>query len=431
MKIEELYKIYKKHPIVCTDTRNISNNSIFFALKGENFNGNQFAKQALDNGASYAIIDEVEFEIKGKTILVDNVLKTLQLLANYHRKQFEIPFIGITGTNGKTTSKELINSVLCQHFNTSFTQGNLNNHIGVPLTILSIKKDCEIAIIEMGANHIGEIADLCEIAEPNYGIITNIGKAHIEGFGSPDGVIKAKSEMYHFIKKNEGLLFCNHDDELLMSLSESINRYTYGTKNANCTASLENESPTLKIKWKDISISSTLYGKYNFYNILLAICIGDYFKVPNEKIKKGIESYVSSNNRSQFVQLKNNIDLYLDAYNANPTSMNAAIDSFNSIPSNKKIMILGDMLELGATSNNEHQTIVDKIQHLNIPCLFVGNHFGSVSNKHQFHFFKTNLDLLEWIKENDNFSEYQKILIKGSRGIKLELISDYLIKKGS
>lgn len=430
MEIEKIYQHFKSSSGICTDTRKIEPNCLFFALKGESFNGNLFAKQAIEKGAFLAIIDEHEYEIEGKTILVKDVLKTLQKLANYHRKQFKLPFIGITGTNGKTTSKELINSVLSQHYKTYCTAGNLNNHIGVPLTILSIKKDCEIAIIEMGANHIGEIEDLCKIAEPNYGIITNIGKAHIEGFGSKEGVIKAKSEMYNSIKNYDGLIFCNHDDQLLMSISENINRKTYGRSNSDCNAILEQEVPTLKLKWNGYSISSTLYGKYNFYNILLAICIGEYFKVPNEKIKKGIESYISSNNRSQFIQLKNT-DLYLDAYNANPTSMNVAIDSFSSILSSKKVMVLGDMLELGSTSDAEHQVIVNKAKKLNIPCIFVGKHFYNVKNKFNFLFFETNNELLEWLNNNDILNKYNKILIKGSRGIRLEIIADYLIKKGS
>jgi len=428
MEIDDLYKIYKQYPTVCTDTRQISEGCLFFALKGENFDGNKFANEAIKKGAAFAIIDDSKWFIDGKTILVDDVLKTLQQLANFHRNQFDIPFIGITGSNGKTTSKELINSVLSQQFKTHFTKGNLNNHIGVPLTILSINNDCEIAIIEMGANHIGEIDFLCNIAEPNYGIITNIGTAHIEGFGSKEGVKKGKSEMYRFIKKNNNLIFYNNDDDVLTKLSEGISSYSYGVKNADCIASMTSETPNIEIAWNNINIKSNLYGSYNLYNILLAICVGQYFKVDPDKIKKGIEEYVSTNNRSQIVKLKDQ-EVYLDAYNANPTSMNAAIDSFSDIPSSNKIMILGDMLELGSISQEEHQKIVTKAQELNISSVFVGSHFKQTNNKYNFHFFKTNTEVIDWLKSQK--VNYDKFLIKGSRGIKLEIVADYLIKKGS
>ena len=428
MKINDLYTIYKQHPIVCTDTRQITKGCLFFALKGENFNGNEFANKAIEEGASYAIIDEASFAVEGKTIVVNNVLETLQQLANHHRHQFNIPFIGITGSNGKTTSKELVNAVLSQQYKTAFTKGNLNNHIGVPLTLLSIPMDCEMAIIEMGANHIGEIDFLCQIAEPNYGIITNIGTAHIEGFGSKEGVVQTKSEMYRFIKRNNHLLFVNKDDEMLMQLAQNNSTYTYGVNHADCMATMVKEMPRLEIEWNHMTIQSNLYGSYNFYNILLAICVGNYFKVEDHKIKKGIEAYVSSNNRSQIVALKNQ-EIYLDAYNANPTSMNAAMDSFAGIPSPDKLMILGDMLELGDISQEEHQKIVTKAHHLNIPTLFVGQEFKKTDDHYQFHFFDTNHSVVEWLKNND--ISYRKVLIKGSRGIKLEVVADYLIKKGS
>jgi UDP-N-acetylmuramoyl-tripeptide--D-alanyl-D-alanine ligase len=426
MKISELYKIYKQYPNVCTDTRSITKGCIFFALKGEHFNGNTFANEAIKNGAKYSIIDEKEYESEN-TILVKDVLQTLQQLANYHRKQFNIPVIGITGTNGKTTSKELINAVLNKHFKTSYTQGNLNNHIGVPLTLLSIKNDCEIAIIEMGANHIGEIKELCEIAEPNFGIITNIGTAHIEGFGSKEGVIKTKNEMYDFIAKNEGLIFTNNDDELLKQLSSSIKKYTYGKKNAECIASLLSETPNINLDWNNNEINSTLYGGYNFYNILLAICVGQYFKVPNDNIIKGIETYVSTNNRSQLIQL-DTLEIYLDAYNANPSSMNVAIDSFSSNSSQNKLMILGDMLELGSVSKIEHQNIIEKAKALGINTIFVGNQFYNFNTKYPFSYFKNTAELLEWLNQN-NAIKYDSILIKGSRGIKLEQVAEYLQKK--
>ena len=425
MEIKELYKLFTNSSGVCTDTRQIKQNCLFFCLKGEHFNGNTFAKNAIEEGASYSIIDEKEHQSEN-TILVDNVLETLQKLANHHRKQFNIPFISITGTNGKTTSKELINTVLSQHYKTYCTQGNLNNHIGVPLTLLSIKKDCEIAIIEMGANHIGEINKLCQIAEPNYGIITNIGTAHIEGFGSKEGVMQTKNEMYNFISKNGKLIFTNNDDALLQKLSNSLNKYTYGKVDADCVASLLSETPTIKLNWNKSDINSTLYGAYNFYNILLAICVGQYFKVPNDKIIKGIETYVSQNNRSQLIQL-NNIDIYLDAYNANPSSMNVAIDSFASNSSVNKLMILGDMLELGSISKTEHQNIIDKANALKIETYFVGTEFYNAQEKYNFNYFKNTDELLSWIEKNE--IEKNSILIKGSRGIKLEKVAEYLQKK--
>ncbi|TXB65233.1 UDP-N-acetylmuramoyl-tripeptide--D-alanyl-D-alanine ligase [Vicingus serpentipes] len=426
MEIKELYKLFSNSSGICTDTRKIEKDCIFFALKGDNFNGNKFAQNAILNGASISIIDEKEFFINEKTILVDDVLSTLQKLANYHRKQLNIPFIGITGTNGKTTSKELINSVLSQHYNTAYTQGNLNNHIGVPLTILSIKKDCEIAIIEMGANHIGEINDLCKIAEPNYGIITNIGTAHIEGFGSKEGVIKTKNEMYNYISKNGRLIFCNNDDPLLQKISLSLNKYTYGKKEADCTSELLTETPNIKLKWNNQDVNSNLYGNYNFYNILLAICVGQYFKVPSKKIIKGIETYVSSNNRSQLIKLKD-LEIYLDAYNANPSSMDVAINSFATTKKSNKLMILGDMLELGKVSVDEHQNIINKAYELSIDTIFVGEHFSNVKDKYNFSYFKNSEDLIQHFDKK--VINYSSILIKGSRGIRLEKVAEYLQKK--
>lgn len=423
MEIKDIYKLYIATSAICTDTRKIEPNCIFFALKGDNFNGNKFATDAIKQGASYTIIDEKEYYINEHTILVDNVLETLQQLANYHRKQLNIPFIGITGTNGKTTSKELINAVLSEHYRTAFTQGNLNNHIGVPLTLLSIKKDCEVAIVEMGANHIGEIKELCEIAEPNYGIITNIGTAHIEGFGSKEGVIKTKNEMYNYISENGELIFTNNDDPLLKKLSEKLQKYTYGKSNSECNATLLSETPNVKLKWNDTEINSTLYGGYNFYNILLAICIGQYFKVPNDKIIKGIETYVSSNNRSQLIKT-NKYEIYLDAYNANPSSMCVAIDSFASNSQENKIMILGDMLELGDVSSNEHQNIINKAKELNISTFFIGKEFSKAKNKYEFNYFNNSDELITYLKENNLPSS--SILIKGSRGIRLEKVAEYL-----
>lgn len=423
MEIAELYKIFLNHPVISTDTRKVSKGCLFFALKGENFDANTFAEQAIIEGAAYAIIDNVNFKKTEKYILVDDVLETLQRLSNYHRKQFTIPFIGITGSNGKTTSKELINAVLSEKYKTNATQGNLNNHIGVPLTILSIPKDCEIAIIEMGANHIGEIEQLCEISEPTFGIITNIGTAHIEGFGSREGVIKAKSELYHFIKENNGKLFLNEDDDLLTKLAKDIPSIKYSRLEINNISS----NPFLSFEWKNLKIETQLYGEYNIPNILAAIKIGEYFNVEITAIKAALEHYVSTNNRSQIVKLPNHT-LYLDAYNANPTSMNAAIDSFSKLVDTKKLLILGDMLELGHVSQEEHQKVADKINQLKLNALLVGNEFQQIKNNYELKSVKNTDEAIAWLENNLN--TFNSILIKGSRGIRLEKISEYIQKKG-
>ncbi len=420
MEISELYKLFKEHPVVCTDTRKITKNCIFFALKGDNFNGNLFAKSALDLGAAYAIVDEAEAATQLNIIYVKDSLVALQELANYHRKQFNIPFIAITGSNGKTTTKELINAVLSKKYKTVATVGNLNNHIGVPLTILSITNHCELAIIEMGANHPKEIEFLCTIAEPNYGIITNIGKAHIEGFGSFEGVIKTKSELYNFIKLNKGTLFVNKDDELLVGLSKGINTVFYETSSDFCNAILLSSTPVLELEWKGSRIKTQLYGTYNFTNIVAAICIGNYFQVDDHKIIEAISEYTSTNNRSQLVKWRANL-FYLDAYNANPSSMHVAIDTFIEIKEQNKLMILGDMLELGAISETEHQQIIDKVLRSKIKTLFVGKNFGALGTNYQTNlilFYENYKQAAEWIK-NENISNFN-ILIKGSRGIQLE-----------
>ena len=425
MEIKELYELYQTHPEVSTDTRVIKKNSLFFALKGENFNGNQFAKEAIEKGAKYVIIDEEEFLFSDQCILVDDVLKTLQNLANHHRKQLSIPVIGITGTNGKTTTKELINSVLSKKYKTIATRGNFNNHIGVPLTLLQIPNDCELAIIEMGANHIGEIAALCKIAEPSHGIITNIGKAHIEGFGSKEGVIKTKSELYLFIKENDGKIFINKEDQLLLTLAKNIHQYSYGNNDANCNATLISSSPFVQLKWNNHTILSQLYGKYNFNNILAAICIGDFFNVAASDIINAIEEYTSSNNRSEIVTIKTNT-YYLDAYNANPSSMNAAVETFIENDAENKLMILGDMLELGKTSEEEHQNMVNKVKASEINTVFVGTEFKKVKEKHNFFYCSNYQEAVDYLINNN--IENTHLLIKGSRGIQLEKIIECLKK---
>lgn len=433
--INQLYNHFLEHPFICTDTRDIKPNAIFFALKGENFNANQFAAKALEAGCSYAVIDEAEYKKDSRYLAVDDVLSTLQQLANYHRKQFDIPIIAITGSNGKTTSKELINAVLSTQYKVLATTGNLNNHIGVPLTLLNINKEHEIAIIEMGANHIGEIAMLCNIAEPSYGIITNIGKAHLEGFGGADGVIKAKNELYQYLKSKKAKVFVNTDNALLNNLSSTIDKITFGTtEDVDYKGEFVESNPFVKLKLKPKAdtlssdkskiISTQLIGKYNFENLLAAACIGNYFKISEENIKAGLENYIPTNNRSQVIQTKNNL-LLLDAYNANPSSMNAAIENFSQMQQQNKVAILGDMLELGNESEKEHNAVLDLLIEKNIlNVLLVGTHFMKAAKEKKIPSFPFVEDALIYIKHHP--IKKATILIKGSRGIKLEKITELL-----
>jgi len=429
--IEEIYTIYKKYPLVCTDTRKIQPDSIFCALKGSNFNGNEFAEDALKKGSKYAIIDEKKFYKDERFILVEDVLTFLQTLSQHHRKQLNIPVIAITGSNGKTTTKELIRMVLAKKFKTFATQGNLNNHIGVPLTLLSINDSCEIAVIEMGANHIGEIAFLSDIAQPNFGIITNIGKAHLEGFGSLEGVKKAKSELYDYIKKYKGNIFVNYDNKLLRDLSSKISRITYGTdETCDCSGKLISVNPfvTLKYKWKteekktneSNEIKSYLLGMHNFENILAAICIGSYFGVEHENIKEAIENYLPSNSRSQLIEKGTN-KIILDAYNANPSSMKLAIENFSKLKVENKVLILGGMAELGTESIEEHITLINLIQKYNWKFVtLVGGDFLKIN--HPFLSFENNIEAKNWLQKQKFENSY--LLVKGSRSIKLEIILD-------
>jgi len=434
--MKQLYSLFIQNPSICTDTRNIFPNSIFFALKGGNFNANEFAEQAINAGCSIAVIDEAKYKKDNRYIVVSDVLKTLQNLANYHRQQLKIPIIAITGTNGKTTSKELVYAVLSQKFNVQATKGNLNNHIGVPLTLLSITNKHEIAIVEMGANHQGEIAELCSIAQPDYGMITNIGKAHLEGFGSYEGVIKAKSEMYTHIKKTGGKLFVNADNPLLNELSSGISQITFGISEiVDFKGKFIESNPFVKLKCKSKSdhtpinqkpiIQTQLVGSYNFENILAAACIGYYFKLSEEQIKNGIENYIPSNNRSQVIQTEHNL-LLLDAYNANPSSMNAAIENFAQMDKPNKMVILGDMLELGADSKKEHEVIVALLKQKKITnILLVGTLFKESAKLLDTAFtFENSDELADYLKHNQkqNFT----VLIKGSRGMRLEKITPLL-----
>jgi UDP-N-acetylmuramoyl-tripeptide--D-alanyl-D-alanine ligase len=417
MKIKELYELYRKNYLVDTDTRKIRKGTIFFALKGENFNGNEFALDALEKGADFCVIDEEKYLVNDKFILVDNVLSTLQKLANYHRNALNIPIVGLTGSNGKTTTKELINCVLSSKYKTTSTQGNYNNHIGVPLTLLSMTNETEIGIVEMGANHKGEIKILSEIAEPTIGYITNFGKAHLEGFGGVEGVIQGKSELYRYIIGSGGTLIINPNDSIQIEKSEGGNKYLF-TKDVE----LLEVDPFIRLKLNGSEIKSNLIGSYNYPNIVAAVTIGNYFDVDQESMIHAIQGYVPTNNRSQIISIGSN-EIILDAYNANPTSMKAAIKNFKEYRKGDKVVILGDMFELGDSSKEEHQNIVNLVEELGFEkIIFVGDHFANSTALHGKQF--SNFDLLTKYLANTKF-ENSKILIKGSRGMALERCLEY------
>ncbi|WP_405292134.1 UDP-N-acetylmuramoyl-tripeptide--D-alanyl-D-alanine ligase [Algibacter sp. Ld11] len=420
MKIEQLHSLFLECGAVSTDTRKIKNNDLFFALKGENFNGNSYATKALKTGAKFAVIDEKEYQIPDKTILVENALETLQALARFHRIYLKLPIIALTGSNGKTTTKELINCVLSQNFKTTATLGNLNNHIGVPLTLLSMNQNTEIGIVEMGANHQKEIDFLCNIAKPDFGYITNFGKAHLEGFGSVEGVIKGKSEMYNYLIANNKTVFVNSNDKIQINKTEYAKRFTFGTKNTDADINFIEAQPFVISKFEDSIITSQLIGDYNFNNIAAAIAIGKYFKVDTISIKSAIESYRPTNNRSQIIEKASN-KIILDAYNANPTSMRAALLNLEK-QEGHKTAILGDMFELGSEAISEHQTIADLAISLNIQSIIlVGeNFFTTITKSERLKKYNSYSNLEETV----NISEIKDstILIKGSRGMALERI---------
>lgn len=429
MEISDLYNIYKKYPEISTDTRNSPKDSIFFALKGANFNGNEYAEKAIDQGCAYAVVDEEKYATRPNIILVKDSLETLQELARYHRKQFiKKPIIAITGTNGKTTTKELIYSVLSQEYNVLATQGNLNNHIGVPLTLLRIKKEHEIVIVEMGASHVGEIRFLAEMALPNYGLITNLGHAHIEGFGSFENVVKAKGELYEFIRSTkDGKIFIDYSNLLLREMSEGITSIYYGLEeDLFISGKVTSISPFLALEWKfgnkRNKVQTNMIGEYNLSNALAAITIGKYLGVKASLICKAIEEYVPTNNRSQLKKTEKNM-LIIDAYNANPTSMHAALENFDHMDVNYKVLILGDMKELGPDTDMEHQKIADYISDHNFDrVMFIGDNFSRVKTKYPR--FK-NLDHLKEYLEKDPVED-SYILLKGSRGVQLEKCIDML-----
>jgi UDP-N-acetylmuramoyl-tripeptide--D-alanyl-D-alanine ligase len=430
MTIEQLYGIYLKYPSVQTDTRKLKEGDIYFALKGPNFNGNSFARQALENGASYVIIDEREYAVNDKMIVVDDSLHTLQELAKYHRLQFDVtpdgsqvPFIAITGSNGKTTTKELIHAVLSTTYKTYTTQGNLNNHIGIPLTLLSIKDDAEMAVIEMGANHQKEIESYCKYVLPTHGLITNCGKAHLEGFGGIEGVQKAKGELFDFLRENKGTAFLMNDYDYLQRMSKGISTIiTYGTQEADLVAKLSQTEPFLSLfieKGADIDLLQThLVGDYNLPNVLAAITIGKFFRVKEENIKMAIETYQPSNSRSQLIE-KNGNKIILDAYNANPSSMKVAIENFARMNTNNKVLLLGGMAELGESSLQEHEYLIELIkQYQWKDVVLVGGDF--LKTKNNFKKFINSTEARRWFNQQEFKDTY--MLIKGSRSMQMEKV---------
>ncbi|MCB0497822.1 MAG: UDP-N-acetylmuramoyl-tripeptide--D-alanyl-D-alanine ligase [Cyclobacteriaceae bacterium] len=426
MTIEELYKLFKESEGVSTDSRKITTNSIFFALKGEHFNGNQFAAQAIAQGASYAVVDEETEGPTGKLIKVENVLETLQNLATYHRRQFSIPVIGITGSNGKTTTKELIASVLGSALKVHFTQGNFNNHIGVPLTLLSTPVDTEIAVIEMGANHVGEIAALCKIAEPTHGIITNIGKAHLEGFGGYEGVLRGKTELYdHVLQKGE-TVFINSEDKVLSNMAKRFKApVMFPAPGDFFTCSFVEASPYVVFEVDGTSYTTQLIGKYNYNNIAGALAIGKYFNVPLQGAIEAVCNYIPSNNRSQVKKTERNT-LILDAYNANPGSMKASVENFAGMKADSKTVILGDMLELGTSSKEEHAAIGQLVYEKGFnAAFFCGKEMRSAAKKCiGCMYFEKKEDLANYLQANP--INNSTVLIKASRGIGLETLVEFL-----
>lgn len=429
MEIFELYSIYNQCNGVSTDTRNITENSLFFALKGANFNANNFALQALENGAAFAVVDDKNLKKleNNKLIVVDDVLKTLQDLAAFHRFHIGLPVIALTGSNGKTTSKELLHAVLSTKYNTIATIGNLNNHIGVPLTLLRLTEETDLAIIEMGANHQKEIELLCTIAQPDFGFITNFGRAHLEGFGGIEGVIKGKSEMYDYLQSNNKTIFVNFDDPIQTDKTSNSNRFGFSIESnslANIQITNAKAQPMATVELNGIEIKSNLTGLYNIPNMAFAVTIGLYFNISIDTIKQAIENYVPQNNRSQWTKV-NDKNILLDAYNANPSSMHVAIENFNQLENPSKLMILGDMFELGNDSDNEHLQTINQVIETKIPTIFIGEHFFKVQLKNDnVQYFENIQDLFNQLKEAQITQEL--LLIKGSRGMALERILEKL-----
>ena len=427
MSIIDLYDLFIHNPQITTDSRNCPKGSIFFALKGDKFDGNQYAGKALASGCVYAVIDNPDYYIGERTILVDNVLKTLQQLAHHHRKVLGLPIIGITGTNGKTTTKELLAAVLSTKFNLLYTEGNFNNHIGVPLTLLRLTHDHEIAVIEMGASHPGDIKELVDIVHPNYGIITNVGRAHLEGFGSFEGVIRTKGELYDYIRRSKGKIFIKKENEYLQSIAKGIEQITYGNgDDAFASGQVVSCDPFLVFNWKQQgklhTVETHIIGSYNLDNVLAAVAVGRFFKIPAERISRAIAAYEPTNNRSQFKKTDNN-ELIIDAYNANPSSMKVALDNFITMPVQPKAIILGDMRELGPTSDELHAEVVAQIKKGQFDKVFLcGEHFSKVGK--EFSPFATTEAMVEELRKQP-LKGYH-ILIKGSHSMGLEKLADIL-----
>ena len=427
MSIIDLYDLFIHNPQITTDSRNCPKGSIFFALKGDKFDGNQYAGKALASGCVYAVIDNPDYYIGERTILVDNVLKTLQQLAHHHRKVLGLPIIGITGTNGKTTTKELLAAVLSTKFNLLYTEGNFNNHIGVPLTLLRLTHDHEMAVIEMGASHPGDIKELVDIVHPNYGIITNVGRAHLEGFGSFEGVIRTKGELYDYIRRSKGKIFIKKENEYLQSIAKGIEQITYGNgDDAFASGQVVSCDPFLVFNWKQQgklhTVETHMIGSYNLDNVLAAVAVGRFFKIPAERISRAIAAYEPTNNRSQFKKTENN-ELIIDAYNANPSSMKVALDNFITMPVQPKAIILGDMRELGPTSDELHTEVVEQIKKGQFDKVFLcGEHFSKVGK--EFSPFATTEAMVEELRKQP-LKGYH-ILIKGSHSMGLEKLADIL-----
>lgn len=424
--IEKIYKLYKTAYTVTTDSRTITQGCVFVALKGEHFDGNDFALNVAEEGiAACVIADRKDLPQHERLFVVEDSLKALQELANYHRKQLDTPIIGITGTNGKTTTKELVSAVLAKKYNILFTQGNFNNQLGVPLTLLRIKPDTELAVIEMGASHPGDINELTGIGEPNYGMITNIGRAHLRDFGGYEGVIKTKNEMYQYIAAHKGLLFVNKDNELLMDLSKSINKVTYGTSNdADIQGKLLSANPYLSVEWNGKKIDTQLVGDYNFENVMAAICIGTYFNVAANDIVEALSRYRPTNNRSQVIETARN-RVVMDAYNANPTSMSHSIKNFRNICKSDNLLILGDMRELGNESEQEHKNILELLKELRFENVYlVGEEFQRVAENSKFYTFINVEELAQYLQQHPVSG--RDILVKGSNSIHLNKIIDSL-----
>ena len=426
MDLQSIYQRYLECTEAVTDSREVEKNCMFFALRGENFNGNRFAREALHKGARYAVVDDPAFAHDPGCILVDHTLEVMQQLANLHRRNLPVRVLAITGSNGKTTTKELIYRILASEHPTLATQKNYNNHIGVPLTLLQLTHNHTYAVVEMGANHTGEIRLLCEIADPDLGIITNIGKAHLEGFGSFEGVVQAKSELYDHICSRQGIIFYNSGNKLLHDLlkNRSCQTYDYGTsKQAYCSGSITQRTPLLEIQSQDVKMQTHLIGDYNFENLMAALCVAKYAGISRESVQRAVYDYVPDNNRSQVIHTSTN-EIILDAYNANPTSMKAALENFAHLERKSKTLILGDMFELGTYSPHEHRLIIKTIQSMGFHNVFlIGDHFFAQAGD-TIKAFRHTDEFIKWLKKHP--IQNNSILIKGSRGMALEKVVEML-----